>query len=221
MLRVELHSHSEFSRDCGVPLDRIVAICERRGIEAIALTDHNELAGALELQRRAPAWLRVIVGEEIATAQGDVIGLFLRARIAPRRDAEETIQEIRAQGGIVVIPHPFDRLRREAIGGAVLDRLKDQIDFVEVFNSRCVFPADNRKAADFARAHRLPGVVGSDAHLPREYGRAVCLIEPFHDRAEFRTNLCSAQFVTRYADPLVHVQTKITNLKAAATDESV
>jgi predicted metal-dependent phosphoesterase TrpH len=209
LLRAELHCHSRYSKDSVLSLEKLIAACKKARINVVALTDHNEVAGALRLREMAPHWLTVIVGEEIATADGDLIGLFLKERIEPRLPIYETIRRIRAQGGLVMVPHPFDRLRHEAMGGEVLDRIVGQVDFVEVFNARNVFSLDNQTAADYVAAHKLHGYVCSDAHWTGEYGNATCLIEPFKEAKEFAENLRRAQFETRRANMLVHAGTAV------------
>lgn len=204
----ELHCHSNWSRDCDVSLTTIIERCAARNISVIALTDHNEIAGAQELQQMAPDWLTVIAGEEIATAEGDVIGLYLKEKIEPRQPIDVTIKEIRRQGGLVLLPHPFDRIRREAVGAAVLDRIKDDLDAIEVYNSRCLWPADNRLSAAYARRHGLTAFVGSDAHVAREYGRSVvALTARPTDAASFKKLLTSGRLIKKWSDPFVHGRT--------------
>lgn len=209
LLRADLHCHSCYSKDSNLSLEKLIEACKKAGVNVVALTDHNEIEGALRLLEMAPHWLTVIVGEEIATADGDLIGLFLRERIEPRLPIFETIRQIREQGGLVMVPHPFDRLRHEAMGGEVLDRIRGQVDFVEVFNSRNVFDADNKAATDYVAAHKLNGYVVSDAHWTGEYGNSTCLIEPFRNAKEFAENLKHAKFETRRANMLVHAGTAV------------
>lgn len=209
----ELHCHSEYSRDCSVPLEAIIARCKKQNIRVIALTDHDEIAGALRLREIAPKWLKVIIGEEIATAQGDVIGLFLKERIAPRQGIKQTIHQIKEQGGVVLLPHPFDRLRREAVGELVAGRVVREIDFLEIFNARCVFGGDNAKATIFAAEHNVPVFVGSDAHTLSEYGRALNLMEEFQTPKEFVASLSAARFTTKKSPLSVHLTTKFVKIK--------
>jgi predicted metal-dependent phosphoesterase TrpH len=209
LLRADLHCHSCYSKDSNLSLEKLIGACKKAGVNVVALTDHNEIEGALRLREMAPHWLKVIVGEEIATADGDLIGLFLKERIDPRLPIFETIRQIREQGGLVMVPHPFDRLRHEAMGGEVLERIRGQADFVEVFNARNVFAADNQAAADYVAAHQLHGYVVSDAHWTSQYGNATCLIEPFKDAKEFTANLRQAKFETRRANMLVHAGTAL------------
>jgi predicted metal-dependent phosphoesterase TrpH len=214
-LRAELHCHSCYSKDSNLTLEKIIDACKRRDISVIALTDHNQVEGAERLKEMAPEWLTVIIGEEIATADGDLIGLFLKKRIEPRLPITETIRQIHAQGGLAMVPHPFDRLRHEAMGGVVLEKIKDQIDFVEVFNARCVYQADNEAARTFVEANHLHGYVCSDSHWSSEYGNANCLIGPFNNASEFAQQLRGAKFDTQRANMLVHVGTRIVKIMKA------
>lgn len=191
-----------------MPLSDIIDRCVARGLSVIALTDHNEIAGAQELQQIAPDWLTVIVGEEIKTAEGDVIGLYLKEKIEPNQTMDETIKQIKQQCGLVLLPHPFDRIRREAVGAKVADRIKDEIDAVEVFNSRCLWLADNWRSARFARQHDIVPFVGSDAHIRREYGQSVVSIARApKGPADFMALLARARLIKKWSDPLVHGRT--------------
>lgn len=202
-----IHCHSEYSRDSRLSLDRIIHACEQQGITTIALTDHNEIAGAQRLQQMAPDWLNVIVGEEVSTQQGDLLALFLQSRIPAGLSVDATIEAIHAQGGLAVLPHPFDRLRREAMGAEESERIAALIDAVETFNSRCIFPLDNTRALEFARRHEIVGIAAADAHTRLEYRSATMQIEDWETPAEFLANLRRAQSRLRYASTLVHVQT--------------
>lgn len=212
-MKAELHCHSRYSQDCEVSLEKIIALCQERSIDCIALTDHNEIAGAERLKELAPSWLKVIVGEEVASREGDVIGLFLKERIPARLPIEETIARIHGQGGLALLPHPFDRLRKEAVGAEVAEAVAGLIDAVEVFNSRCVFPGDNRRASAFAGQHGLIGFAGSDAHTPLEYGRSGVRLEAFESPQEFLDQLSRARLTKRYSIPWVHVETKLVKLR--------
>lgn len=206
--RAELHCHSNYSRDCHISIAEIVRLCERRSVSIIALTDHNEIDGAIELAGIAPDWLTVIIGEEISTAEGDLIGLYLTEKIPARLPIEETIKLIKKQGGLVLVPHPFDQIRKEALGAAVVERIRLQIDALEVYNSRCIMPRDNRRALIYARQHELVGFVGSDAHTRSEYGRSTVIFSERPDSAaEFKHLLASASRQGRWSNPFVHLET--------------
>lgn len=200
---VDLHSHTLWSRDCVVPFDRIINLCQRRGINRIAITDHNTAEGALALQKIAPEL--IIVGEEIMTPQGEILAYFVRESIPEGLSPEETIRRLRDQGAVISVSHPFDRLRKGAWKEADLLRIVDKVDAIEVFNARCIYPADNLKALAFAQAHNLLGTAGSDAHSAPEYGKAMTRLVPFHDAASFLTALRTADYVRRLSPAYVHI----------------
>src|SRR5439155_18376916 len=129
--------------------------------------------------------LRVIVGEEVSSRDGEIIGLFLEKPIPRDLSAEETIARIHDQGGLVSVPHPFSRNRLYHLRRTALERVWSQIDCIEVFNAREAFAADNRRAEAFAKERNLPGAVASDAHRVSEIGRAWLEIDDFVDKASF------------------------------------
>lgn len=200
--RVELHSHTLWSKDCVVPFKRILMLMEQRGIDKIAITDHNTVEGALLLQAQAPE--RIIVGEEIMTTQGELLGYFMQESIPPMLSPQETIRRLREQGAAISVSHPFDRLRKGAWDEPDLLRIMDQVDAIEVFNARCLYPEDNARAVAFAQKHKLRGTIGSDAHSRPEYGRALTVLPPFANAQEFVAALDIADSVRRYSSLLVH-----------------
>jgi predicted metal-dependent phosphoesterase TrpH len=173
LMRVDLHCHSEASADCRTPLAAFPVRCARRGISVQAITDHNEVWGAQKLRALAAGTgLTVIVGEEVSTRDGEIVGLFLESKIEAGLSAEETIERIRAQGGLVLLPHGFDPLKRARLTPQALERVGRGIDIVEAFNARISRPTYNRAAAAWADAHGLPKSAGSDAHIERDIGDA-------------------------------------------------
>ena len=167
---VDLHCHTSASFDSLADPRAVVRAAATRGLTHIAITDHDRIDGALRARDAAPAGLTVIIGEECRTADGDLICLFLERSVAPGRPALQTIAEVRAQGGLVGIPHPFDRFRGsmgKADDGERLDELASQVDWVEAYNARLI-GGGNDRAAEFARAQNLPGVAVSDAHSVME-----------------------------------------------------
>lgn len=203
---VELHSHTLWSKDCVVDFNTIVRLCGRRGIDRIAITDHNTADGALALQKLAPDL--VIVGEEIMTDRGEILGYFMRESIPAGLTPDETIRRLRDQGAVISVSHPFDRLRKGAWHEEDLLKIIDKVDAIEVFNARCMFPEDNRKAQAFAAKHNLTGTVGSDAHSRIEYGRALVQMQPFESAGDFLLSLRAAQHVNRYSSWFVHFNSK-------------
>lgn len=210
MLKADLHVHTEYSGDCLTSIDRIISACRRRGIDCIAVTDHNEIRGALLLQEEAP--FKVIVGEEIRTGRGEIIGYFLTKPVKPGLSPARTVEEIRKQGGLVCVPHPFDRLRSSRLDSAALAEIADEVDLIEVFNSRNVYNNDNIKAEEYARTRGIPVTVGTDAHWPWEIGRTYMNIPEFTDAASFRDGLravsAECQGLLRKSGLFVHICTK-------------
>jgi predicted metal-dependent phosphoesterase TrpH len=175
-MKIDLHCHSEASFDCITPLTDIPRRCLERGVAVQAITDHNEIWGAQELARRALAdaggALTIIVGEEITTAEGELIGLFLDEKIEPGLSPEETVRRIKAQGGLVYLPHGFDPMKRSRLRPRALERIAHDIDVVETFNARISQPRWNRAAVRWAQARGLPISAGSDAHTRQDIGSA-------------------------------------------------
>lgn len=204
--KVDLHAHTWHSRDCPVSPARLVAAAKRRGLHGIAITNHGRFAGHEEARAVAGPDFVVIPGEEVFSSAGEIIGLFLTEEIASGMTPEATCEAIRTQGGVVVVPHPFDRLRRGAVGEATLNHLVRAgfVDAVEIFNGRMMLPADNRAARDWAHAHALPVTVGSDGHSTWEYGTTFLRIAPFTDAASFKANLPAAVPFTRRSPQWVH-----------------
>ena len=201
--RVELHSHTLWSKDSLTRFETIVKLCEKRGIDRIAITDHNTADGALAMQKLAPDL--VIAGEEIMTTQGEILAYFVRETVPAGLTPEETIRRLRDQGAVISVSHPFDRLRKGAWQESDLTRIIDQVDAIEIFNARCMFPQDNEKAHAFAGARQILGTVGSDAHITPEYGRSLTVLRPFeNDPEDFLDALRTADYIKRLSGHYVH-----------------
>jgi hypothetical protein len=204
--QVELHTHTLWSKDCVVSFDTILRLCQERDIDRIAITDHNTAEGALALHKIAPD--QVIVGEEIMTTQGEILGYFMHETIPAGLSPEETIRRLRDQGAAISVSHPFDRLRKGAWLEADLLKIIDLVDAIETFNSRCMYKADNDQAKAFARTHDLTGTIGSDAHSRPEYGRALMRMQPFEGASDFVAALTTAEHLERYSSWFVHANSK-------------
>ena len=194
----DLHMHTSWSHDCSVEVDELLDHAEETGIGAIAITDHNAFGGALEAVEKAKRRkLLVIPGEEIKTdTQGEVIGLFLTEEIPRGMSFGDTISAIRSQGGLVYLPHPFDR--RHAIPDPVtLHRHLAEIDVFEVYNARLLFEAYNDEALRFARKYNLTMAAGSDAHVLPGVGTGAMRMRAFRDAEEFMVSLHSAEILRR------------------------
>jgi predicted metal-dependent phosphoesterase TrpH len=200
-MNIDFHVHTNYSYDGYLPLDKLDEVCSGRKITAVAITDHNETEGALEGAKVLGAGkfkTRVIVGEEVQTAQGEIIGLFLKRRIPPGMSLAETIEAIRDQGGLVYLNHPFGYGRRSAkLSLAELDGLWDKIDIVEIFNGRNWNQQANDLAKELALARGKPGGVGTDAHSPWEVGRSYVSMLDFDGPETFLASLRKATYVCR------------------------
>ena len=206
----DFHMHTWHSKDCGTPPRSLMNRARKVGLTCIAVTDHNTIRGGLEVREMAPPELKVIVAEEIKTPFGEITGFFLTEEIPPGLPPEETCKRIKDQGGLVSIPHPYDRVRRSVLDENVLATILPYIDIVEVFNSRTTLLRDSRRALDFANEHGFLKGAGSDSHSTYELG-GVRIDMPYFDSVEtFRDSLRHAQIHGRRATPLVHVITTLT-----------
>lgn len=213
MIKADLHIHTIYSGDCNTPLERVIARCLEVGIDCIAITDHNTIAGALEMKRIAP--FKVIVGDEILTSAGEIIGYFLAEEIPKGLPAAETARMIKEQGGLVGIPHPFDRLRRSTINRQSLEELLPYVDIIEVINSRLLLRRHSIMAERFALDHGLPASAGSDAHTPGLIGTAYVEMPEFNDRDQFLAALAQGRLIGRRAAPWAHLGSTWVKLQKA------
>jgi glycosyltransferase involved in cell wall biosynthesis len=198
IIDVDLHMHTDHSHDCATPVEALLASARDRGLGAIAVTDHNEISGAFDAHRKAAGYgVKVIVGEEVKTAeQGEVIGLFLQRKIPRGLTLQETIAEIKSQGGLVYVPHPFDRLHAIPDYEHLLD-VVDDVDVIEVFNPRIALPAFNEEAVRFAAKYRIVGGAGSDSHVAQGLGSVRIRMRDFDGPEEFLESLREADIVGR------------------------
>lgn len=203
LIRVELHVHTRYSKDSLVDPEKLLAHCEKIGIDRIAITDHNEMEGAFATHALAPE--RVIVGEEIQTTEGELLGYFMQERVPPGLPPQEAIRRLRAQGAVISVAHPFDTVRSQHWDREVLAALAPEIDAVEVFNARCLGDGPNEIAAQFAREHHLLATVGSDAHSLLEVGRASLRMPAFAGAEDFKAALSAAQVEAHLSLALVHL----------------
>jgi predicted metal-dependent phosphoesterase TrpH/glycosyltransferase involved in cell wall biosynthesis len=201
----DLHMHTDHSHDCSVPVADLLDYAEGQGLGAIAITDHNVFSGAEEALRLArQRELVVIPGEEIKTEKGEVIGLFLAEKIERGLPMPDTIAAIREQGGVVYLPHPFDRLHTIP-DAPTLHRHLPEIDVFEVYNARLLFEGFNDEALRFARKYNLTMGAGSDAHVLQGVGTGLVRMRAFENAAEFLISLRSAEVVRR-PKSLVYLQ---------------
>jgi predicted metal-dependent phosphoesterase TrpH len=172
---VDLHCHTSASFDSLADPKSVVKAAHTRGLTHLAITDHDKIDGALRARDVAPDGLTIIVGEECKTADGDLVCLFLDAPVAPGRPALATIAEVHARGGLVGVPHPFDRFRNSMARGDELEEIAGAVDWIETHNAR-LYGSGNDRAREFALANALPGVAVSDAHSTLEVGVAYTVL---------------------------------------------
>ena len=202
-IRVELHCHTCASKDSLVTPERLLRYCEKKGIHKIAITDHNVIDAALAMKTMEPE--RVIVGEEIQTSQGELIGYFMSEWVPPGLEPQETIRRLRDQGAVIAVPHPFDRMRGPQWTEAQLEMITPYVDALETFNARCLNNQPNLRARAYARAHHLLETVGSDAHSLWEIGRASLKLPDFNNPEEFNAALKEAEPRSRLSPACVHL----------------
>jgi predicted metal-dependent phosphoesterase TrpH len=202
----DLHMHTSWSHDCSIPVADLVDHAEAVGLGAIAVTDHNAFGGALEAVELARGRdLIVIPGEEVKTAgEGEVIGLFLTEEIPRGMSFADTVAAIKSQGGLVYVPHPFDRMHAIPSTETLRRHLAD-IDVFEVYNARLLFEAYNDEALRFAAKYNLAPGAGSDAHVLQGVGTGALRMPAFDGPEEFVLALRDAQ-VLRRPKSLVYLQ---------------
>jgi predicted metal-dependent phosphoesterase TrpH len=224
LIEVDLHMHTDHSYDCATPVEVLLASAREQGLGAIAVTDHNEISGALEAAAQAAGSgphppphppVKVIVAEEVKTAgEGEVIGLFIKEKIPRGMSLRETVAEIKRQGGLVYVPHPFDRMHSVPDYEHLLEIL-DEVDAIEVFNPRVAIPGFNEEAARFAAKYRIPAGAGSDSHVAQGLGSVRIRMREFDGPTEFLQSLRDAEILTRpssllYVQALKFLQTRAT-----------
>jgi predicted metal-dependent phosphoesterase TrpH len=202
LLKADLHIHTKYSLDCQTPLDKIISRCQELGINCIAIADHGTAEGGLAMQKIAP--FKVIVAEEILTTEGEIMGMFLKETIPSGITPQEAVKRIREQSGLVNIPHPFETIRGSALKDRIIDEIAQDIDLMEVLNSRSPFPANSNKAKDFALRHNIPGGAGSDAHSIYEIGNAYIEIPEFNTKEEFLKAMRQGKIYGKRSSVFVH-----------------
>jgi predicted metal-dependent phosphoesterase TrpH len=199
-VRVDLHSHTMWSGDSTTTAEELAQAVTDCGLDVLCITDHHAVKGAQELAGRLPC--RVVVGEELRTHVGEIIGLFLTEHVPFGVSPEEAAHRIRAQGGLVYVPHPFDPMRRNlsepALAALTADGL---VDAIEVFNAKTSLRHLNDRAAAYATDHDLAAGAGSDAHVPDAVGAAYVEMPDFDGPADFLAKLREGRIVGHHADP--------------------
>jgi predicted metal-dependent phosphoesterase TrpH len=213
MLKADLHLHTKYSFDCTTTPQAIIRRCQKIGINCVAVADHGTIEGAQRVKEIAP--FRVIVAEEILTPLGEVMGMFLTEPIPSNIPVDEAFGRIKAQNGLVCLPHPFDSMRGiNDRGFSQIIELLPQVDVLEVFNSRAMrFANSNAKALAFATKHGLLKSAGSDAHTSGEIGHAYVEMPEFDDVDGFRHALAQGHIFGHHTCPMIHVVSTLKTLE--------
>jgi len=207
LIRVDLHLHSSASPDCGTEPERVAARCGQLGLSPVFLTDHDTIAGAERL--RAAGHGRVVTGEEVMTSAGELIGLFLESPVPSGLRPRDAAQEIKAQGGLVYLEHPYDRFRPHLSQDGI-ETLSDLIDIVEVFNGRSDEQA-NRQAGDLCEILDAAPGAGSDAHSLRDIGSVYVEMEDFGGAQDFLAKLRRSKIVKGRPRLLLRLEARLGN----------
>ena len=209
--RADLHIHTVASDGTAGVAEILEHVERATDLDVIAITDHERIDAAVAAQRIALArgmTTQIVVGEEVTTRNGHLIGLFMTERIKPWGSMKDAVARIHDQGGIVSVPHPFSRNRLYHLKTGALERVWQSIDCIEVFNAREALMSDNRRAAAFAKERGIAGAVGSDAHRPSEIGRAWIEVDEFAGRDDFVAALRGGTVHGRLTGQAIHLATR-------------
>ena len=207
----DMHVHSRYSSDSKTPIQSIVQSWERFGVLPL-VCDHNTITGSVKVYKEICSkdpGIPMILAEEILTSDGEIIGAFLNEEIPPYLSAEETLDSIRDQGAVAIVPHPFCSFRSSVIRAAVLDRVVHRVDIIEGFNGMAVDERDNYYARRYAVLHDKPVSAGSDAHAPEQLGLTYVAMQAFTSPSELIRSIRTAEIHFRRAFPTTHPMNRI------------
>jgi predicted metal-dependent phosphoesterase TrpH len=205
-VKSEFHCHTIYSKDSQVTIRAIISTCQQKGIQRLVITDHNNIQGAIIAHELDP--VRFIIGEEINTQQGELLGIFIKEQIPSGLPASKTLELLHSQAAFISVSHPFDTFRQGHWDIDDLLNIVPGIDAIEIFNSRCLNPHFNTLAGEFAQRYRLLGTVGSDAHSTGEIGTATLTLPEFNDTSTLRSALSFAQPHVHLSSPFVHFHSR-------------
>ncbi len=212
LVKAEFHCHSIYSSDSLATLESLIQEARRKGIQRLAITDHSNLEGAL-IAKKIDSEL-IVVGEEVKTNRGEILAYYLTNKLPKGINPEEAFKRLKDQGAFISLSHPFDT-QREHWTEEEVEHFLPYLDAIEVFNSRCMNRKPNQHAADVARRLGIPGMVGSDAHIPWEMGRSSLTLPAFQDAQSLREALKNATAETRLSTPLIHFSSRYAYMKKA------
>ena len=214
MYKTEFHVHTRYSKDSILSFWLLILVSKLKKIDTLVITDHNEIKGALKYkEKNKKNNIEIIVGEEIFTSKGEIIGINLNKKIEPDLSPEDTIKEIRKQGGIVYIPHPYDEKRyKTVLVEEEIFKNKNEIDFIEVHNGRNIKDYFDLKQNEIADKYNLCKIIGSDAHTFFELGRNYILTENKLTSNNIIDNYKNVKFVQKNCINFAHKWTKVARL---------
>ncbi len=211
-VKAEFHCHTIYSSDSLASLEKLFSTARKKGIKKLAITDHSNIEGALLARKMAPDL--IVVGEEVKTDRGEILAYFLSEGLPKGIKPEEAFKRLKDQGAFISLSHPFDT-NREHWTEEEIERYLPYLDAIEVFNSRCMSREPNRHALAFAEKSGIPMMVGSDAHIPWEMGRATLTLPAFHDAESLRAAVKTATAETRLSTPMIHFASRYAYMKKA------
>ncbi len=208
-IKAELHAHTSISPCSTLDPANLIRVAKKNGIDVLFITDHDAIGVAQKLCLSGE--MRIVVGEEVSTSNGDLLGFFLKEKIPSGLTANETAKRIKDQGGVVAVPHPCDIFRKKRFNPEKLEEFLASgfCDCVEAWNARNIFSGADKKAEKLSLKHGLPFFSGSDAHTPAEVGRSATLMPDFSDGESFKKSLKNAELIKRKSPIWVHGITKI------------
>ena len=210
MIKAEFHCHTLFSSDSLTELPKLIEEARRKGLARLAVTDHSQVEGAFAAQKLAPEM--IVIGEEVKTTSGEILAYYLKERLPKGISPEEAFLRLKEQGAFISLAHPFDS-QREHWSEEEIERFLPYLDGIEVFNSRCIDRKANPRALAFALKYNIPQMVGSDAHVTREMGRATLTLPEFHDADSLRAAVKSARQETKLSSPFIHFTSRYAHIK--------
>ncbi len=209
-IRADFHIHSIFSPDSRFKIKDLIEACLRENLGLIAVTDHHTIEGAKNIQSEAP--FPVIIGQEILSSDGEIIGLFLDKTITSNLSAKDTVKAIKDQGGFVQIPHPFDRFRNNHISKKALLEILDDVDIIEIFNARTIMTKDIDESIQFYTTNKeefnLHKVGVTDSHTSYEIGKTYNELPMYDSKETFLDSLKHGKVVGKKITPLIHALTR-------------
>ena len=209
-IRADFHIHSRFSPDSRFKVKDLIESCTTKHLNLIAVTDHHTIEGAREIQGEAP--FPVIIGQEILSSDGEIIGLFLNKTIKKQMSAKETVKAIKDQGGFVQIPHPFDRFRNNHISQKALLEILAEVDIIEVFNARTILTRDIDQSIQFYLDNKekfdLHKVGVTDSHTSYEIGKSYTELPMYNGQEDFLDSLNHGTVIGKKISPFIHAITR-------------